>query len=123
MRSENDPAPLAGSFFDVALDRTHWLTSGYQTPRLTVMLDGDHFLKLSKEGSNVAVFPATGKLHRAGFVFPGNTERLLRNTALLIEEPLGAGHVVLFNNEPMFRAWWRALDRMVLNAVLLGPAY
>ena len=121
--SSNDaPASLPGAHFDVLLDRTHWLTFGYEDPRLTVMLDGDFFLSLSKNGANVAVFPATGPLHRAGFVFPDNTERLLRGTALLVEESLGAGHVVAFVNEPMFRGWWRALDRLVLNAVLLGPS-
>ena len=112
---------LAGSHFDVILDRTHWLTHGYERQRMTVMLDGESFLKLSKDGNNVAVFPAEGKLLRAGFAFPDNTERLLRNAALVIEEPVGSGHIVLFNNEPMFRAWWRALDKMVLNAVVLGP--
>ena len=121
--SADDPAGLPGSHFDTVLDRTHWLTHGYDRPRLTVMLDGSRFLKLSKEGTNVAVFPSTGTLHRSGFVFPENTERLLRGTALLIDEPTGGGHVVLFNNEPMFRGWWRALDRLVLNAVILGPAF
>ncbi|MGQ0715649.1 MAG: M14 family zinc carboxypeptidase [Gemmatimonadaceae bacterium] len=120
--SNDDPATLPGTHFDVVLDRTHWLTFGYEDPRLTVMLDGDFFLKLSKDGANVAVFPTTGRLHRAGFIFPDNTERLLRGTALLVEESLGDGHVVAFVNEPMFRGWWRALDRLVLNAVLLGPS-
>jgi hypothetical protein len=120
--SADDPAPLPGTHFDVTIDRTHWLTHGYERPRLTVMLDGSRFLKLSKEGTNVAVFPSTGTLHRSGFLFADNTERLLRGTALLIDEPTGSGHVVLFNNEPLFRAWWRALDRLVLNAIVLGPA-
>ena len=40
-----------------------------------------------------------------------------------LEEPVGGGHLVAFANEPMFRAWWRALDRLVLNAIVLGPAY
>ncbi|MBC7790322.1 MAG: hypothetical protein H7Z74_10285 [Anaerolineae bacterium] len=116
------PASLPGSHFDVVVDRTHWMTHGYERPRLTVMLDGSTFFKLSKEGTNVAVFPSTGLLHRAGFSWPDNTERLLKGTALVVEEPVGDGHVVLFANEPMFRGWWRALDRLVLNAVLLGPA-
>jgi len=115
------PEPLAGSHFDVLLDRTHWLTHGYNEPRLTVLFDGANFLKLSREGTNVAVFPAEGRVLRAGFAFPDNTERLLRNTSLVIEEPVGNGHIILFNNEPMFRAWWRSLDRLVLNGVLLGP--
>ena len=117
----DEPVGFPGAHFDVVLDRTHWLTHGYERPRLTVMFDGSTFLKLSREGSNVAVFPQTGKLHRAGWIFPENTERLLRNTAFLIEEPLGDGHVILFNNEPMFRGWWRALDRLVLNGIVMGP--
>jgi hypothetical protein len=117
------PAPLPGSHFDVVLDRTHWLTSGYDDQRVTALLDGSTFLTLSREGANLGVFPRTGRLHRAGFVWPENTERLLRNTAMLIAEPTGGGHVVLFANEPLFRAWWHALDRLVLNAIVLGPSF
>ncbi|MEO6525804.1 MAG: M14 family zinc carboxypeptidase [Gemmatimonadaceae bacterium] len=121
--SADTPEAVPGIHADVLLDRTHWLTAGYEAPRLTVLLEGDLFLKPSKEGENVAVFPATGRLVRAGFTWPGNTERLLRGTSLLIDEPTGGGHVVLFTNEPMFRGWWRALDRLVLNALVLGAAY
>jgi hypothetical protein len=117
------PQPVPGANFDVVLDRTHWLMYGYDQPRLTVLLEGDTFLKPSKEGSNVAVFAPTGPLTRAGWTWPGNTERLLRGTAMLVEERLGSGHVVLFVNEPMFRGWWRALDKAVLNAALLGPSF
>ena len=119
----NTPEAVPGIHADVLLDRTHWLTAGYEAPRLTVMLEGDDFLKPSKDGENVAVFSSTGPLVRAGFTWPGNTERLLRGTALLIDEPTGNGHVVLFTNEPMFRGWWRSLDRLVLNALILGAAY
>ena len=116
------PQPVPGSHFDVVLDRTHWLTYGFDQQRVTVMLQGDVFFKLSKEGANVGVFPTTGLLKRAGFAFPDNTERLLKGTAFLVEERVGRGHLVLFANEPMFRGWWRSLDRLVLNAVLLGPS-
>ncbi len=119
----NTPESVPGIHADVLLDRTHWLTTGYTAPRLTVLVEGDVFLKPSREGANVATFPTTGRLVRAGFVWPGNTERLLRGTSYLVDEPLGGGHVVMFTGEPMFRGWWRSLDRLVLNAVLLGPAY
>ncbi len=117
------PAPLPGAHFDMTLDRTHWLTSGFEEPRLTMMLYGGTFLTLSREGANVGVFPRTGPFHRAGFVWPDNTERLLRNTSAVIVEPTGGGHVVVFANEPLFRAWWHALDRLVLNGVVLGPTF
>ncbi|HEU4720674.1 MAG TPA: M14 family metallopeptidase, partial [Gemmatimonadaceae bacterium] len=121
--SADTPESVPGIHADVLLDRTHWLTAGYEAPRLTVLVEGDDFFRPSREGENVAVFPSTGSFVRAGFTWPGNTERLLRGTSLLIHEPLGGGHVVLFTNEPMFRGWWRALDRMVLNALLLGAGY
>jgi len=122
--SSNDaPESVPGIHADVLLDRTHWLTAGYDAPRLTVLVEGDLFLKPSKDGENVAIFPTTGPLVRAGFTWPGNTERLLRGSALLVDEPTGAGHVVLFTNEPLFRGWWRALDKLVLNALVLGGAY
>jgi hypothetical protein len=121
--SANNAAPvyLPGTHFDVVLDRTHWLTFGYEQPRLTVLMTGSAFFTLSKDGTNVGVFPQTGTLHRSGWVWPDNTERLLRGTSFLIEEQTGRGHVVLFANDPFFRGWWRALDRLVMNAVVLGP--
>ena len=119
----NAPQPIPGAHFDAVYDMTHWLTLGIERQRTTVLMDGDAFLKLSKEGSNVAVFPATGPLKRAGFAFPDNTERLLKGTALIVEEKVGRGHLVMFANDPMFRGWWRALDRVVMNAVLLGSAF
>lgn len=123
LASNATPVSLPGSHFDVVLDRTHWLTQGYEQPRLTVMMEGSTFLKLSRRGANVAVFPAQGRMHRAGFIWPANTERLLRNTAYVIEEPIGGGHLVAFAGEPWFRGWWRALDKLVMNAIVLGPGY
>ncbi|HUR92643.1 MAG TPA: M14 family zinc carboxypeptidase [Gemmatimonadaceae bacterium] len=123
LASNATPVGLPGSHFDVVLDRTHWLTQGYDVSRLTVMMEGSTFLKLSRRGANVAVFPAQGKLHRAGFIWPDNTERFLRNTAYVIEEPIGGGHLVAFAGEPWFRGWWRALDKLVMNAIVLGPGY
>ncbi len=121
--AQDAPAPVPGAHFEARLDRTHWLTFGYERPSLTVMVDGRNFFTLSSEGTNVAVFPDEDGFHRAGFVWPNNTERLLRGTAAVVVEPQGQGHVVLFQQEPMFRGWWRAMDRMFLNALLLGPAF
>jgi len=119
----DDPASLPGSLFDAVLDRTHWLTLGVEQSRMTLLMSGGTFLRPSKEASNVAVFAPEGTLHRAGFIWPDNTERLLRGTAAVIEEPLGRGNVVLFANNPVFRGWWRSMDKLLLNAVLLGSGF
>jgi hypothetical protein len=116
------PAPVPGSFFDVVLDQTHWLTLGFDASRTTTYFEGSAFFRPSRAASNIAVFAPEGPLHRAGFIWP-DTERLLRGTSLVIQEPMGAGNVVLFANEPMFRGYWRAMDKLVLNAILLGTSF
>jgi hypothetical protein len=40
-----------------------------------------------------------------------------------MEEPLGAGHVVAFAEDPNYRAFSEATELLFLNAVLLGPAF
>ena len=90
---------------------------------MPVLVGGGNVYSLSKDGGNVAVFPTTGTLRRAGFTFPENSERLLRGSTFIAQEKVGRGNVVMFTNDPMFRGWWRALDRMVLNAVLLGGSF
>lgn len=116
-------ASLPGAHFDVALDLTNWVTLGMERQRMPVLVSGGNVLGLSHDGGNVAVFPTTGTLKRGGFTFPDNSERLLRGSAFIVQEKVGRGNVVMFTNDPMFRGWWRALDRMVLNAVLLGSSF
>ena len=116
-------ADLPGSHFDVVLDLTNWVAFGMEQQRMPVLVGGGSAYGLSRDGGNVAVFPTAGPLRRAGFTFPENSERLLRGSAFIIQEKVGAGNVVMFTNEPMFRGWWRALDRMVLNAILLGTGF
>jgi hypothetical protein len=114
---------LPGSHFDVVLDLTNWVTLGMERQRMPVLVGGSSVLGLSHDGGNVAVFPTTGTLKRGGFTFPDNSERLLRGSAFIVQERVGRGNVVMFTNDPMFRGWWRALDRMVFNAVLLGGSF
>ena len=116
-------ADLPGSHFDVVLDLTNWVTLGMEKQRMPVLVGGSSVLGLSHDGGNVAVFPTTGTLKRGGFTFPDNSERLLRGSAFIVQERVGRGNVVMFTNDPMFRGWWRALDRMVFNAVLLGGSF
>ncbi len=119
----DDIADLPGSHFDVVLDMTSWVTLGMEQRRFPVLVGGSSFYTLSNDGGNVAVFPTTGTLRRGGFVFPDNSERLLKGSVFIAQERVGRGNVVMFTSEPMFRGWWRALDRMVFNAILLGTSF
>jgi len=115
----NAVAPVPGAIFRATLDPGHWLTLGYERPSLPVMFGGRTMLRPSKEGANPVVFVGSN-LHLSGFIWPGNTERLLDGTIWSAVERHGRGHVVLFGEDPLFRAFWRGTARLVTNAVMFG---
>jgi hypothetical protein len=119
------PVPLPGSIMRATVDRTTWLTYGLEQDDLPVMLASGYFFRYSKEGSNAIVFDAKPKrpLTLSGFVWPGNTERLLAGTSYLIDEPRGSGHVVLFAEEPFFRGIFRGTTRPFFNAIAFNGVF
>jgi hypothetical protein len=110
---------VPGSIFRATLDLSHWLTFGYRDRSLPVMLQGSTLLAPATRGDNPVVFVGDSLL-LAGFAWPENTERLLAKTAWATAERRGRGHVVLFADDPLFRAFWRGPARLLTNAMLLG---
>ncbi|HYP52456.1 MAG TPA: hypothetical protein VEQ42_02890, partial [Pyrinomonadaceae bacterium] len=119
------PEAVPGAIFRATVDRTTPLTYGYEQTTLPVLVDSGYFFRPSKEGTNAVVFDAGGRapLRLAGFIWPGNTEQLLRGTSYVIEEPTGAGHVVLYAEDPNFRAIWRSTTRLFFNSFLFQTAF
>ncbi|HKP73504.1 MAG TPA: hypothetical protein VJT82_11235, partial [Pyrinomonadaceae bacterium] len=119
------PEAVPGAIFRATVDRSTPLTYGYEDPTLPVLIDSGYFFRPSKEGTNAVVFTgeAGQPLRIAGFIWPNNTERLLRGTAHVIEEPTGRGHVVLFAEDPNYRGFWRATTRLFFNSFLFQPTF
>ena len=122
------PLAVPGAIFRATVNRDHFLTYGYERDTLPVLVDTDQFFTPTRRGANILTFPAADgnpnppSLRLAGFEWPDNTERLLRGTAAMIEEPLGDGHVILTSDGPSFRMFWRATTRLWLNSLLYAPA-
>ena len=118
------PEAVPGAIMHATLDRRTPLTYGYEQETLPVLVDSAYFFRPSKEGTNAVVFPADGAptLHVAGFIWP-TTESLLRGTSYVIDEPTGRGHVVLFAEDPNFRAIWRSTTRLFFNSFLFQPIF
>lgn len=118
------PEAVPGAIFRATLDRRTPLTYGYEQETLPVLVSSAYFFRPSKEGTNAVVFSAdeARTLHVAGFIWP-TTESLLRGTAYVIDEPTGRGHVVLFAEDPNFRAIWRSTTRMFFNSFLFQPIF
>lgn len=116
------PEGVPGAIMRATIDRTSYLTYGLQTQEnLPVLLSSGYFFRLSKEGTNVVVFDSNPKqpLTISGFVWEGNTERLLKGTSYIIDEPTGRGHVILFAEEPFFRGIFRSTSRIFFNSMIL----
>ncbi len=121
-KKPTQPIGLPGSSFRTKINRDHFLSYGYTSDALVVLFGGDTFFRPSKDGANVVTFAAEGGLTVAGFVWPDNTEELLRGTAYLIDEPVGGGHVIMFAEDPNFRYLWRTSTQLFLNSILLAPS-
>ena len=113
------PETLPGSIFRATLDRTHWITYGYERDELAVFLDGNTFFTPSTKGDNPVAFTQK-ELTLSGFTWPGNTDRLLKGTVWTAVESPGKGHMVLFAADPLFRAFWRGPAKLFTNAILFG---
>ena len=113
---------VLGSHFRVDVDDASPVALG--RPREDFQFNNDDpLLNPSTTGVNVLTYPSDGR-----FWFNGYTERrgLLKGTTALTDEPYGDGHVVLFANNPLFRAYEESGEHLVANAVLSpasgGPA-
>lgn len=119
------PEALPGSIMRATVDRTTYLTYGVNADELPVILASGYFFRYSKEGANALVFDANPKrpLTVSGFVWEGNTEKLLKGTAYVIDEPRGSGHVILFAEEPFYRGLFRATTRPFFNSILFNGVF
>lgn len=113
------PLEIPGAFFKAKIDTSHFLGYGYLKEEIAVPVMGGTFWKPTKKGSNVVRF-GKDKMRISGFVWDGNTEELLADTAYIVSEPIGRGNAILFLNDPTFRVLWVGVHRMFWNAILLG---
>ena len=114
------PQYIPGSVFWATPDPRQWLTWGFPTGRIPVMLQGNTMLTPTKEGANALRFDRT-PLTVTGWTWP-ETERRLAHTAFAVDEPNGDGHVVMISGPILFREFWRNTERLLTNALLYGPA-
>jgi hypothetical protein len=110
-----------GALLRVKVDDQHFLGFGYPADAAATVQSNFAFT-ISRTGSNVAAYPAEADLKVAGFLWP-EARRALARTLYLWREPSGRGQIVLFADDPNFRATQLATMRLFFNAVVLGPSF
>jgi hypothetical protein len=101
------------------LDPEHWLCFG-AGERLPVFVSGDYAWMSKRPAATPARLADRDRLRLSGLVWPEARERWA-DTAYATVERLGNGQVILFANDPFFRAYFEGSGRLLLNAVMLGP--
>jgi len=119
------PEAIPGAIMRATVDRTTYLTYGLEEDNLPVLLASGYFFRFSKDGTNALLFEQKPKnpLTISGFVWEGNTEKFLKGTAYVVDEPTGAGHVILFAEEPFFRGIFRTATRPFFNSILFNGTF
>jgi hypothetical protein len=108
-----------GGLYEVVLDPDHWLAFG-MPERLAVLKRGTQGFAVTQSGVNVGVFSEHPLL--SGYA-PEQVPGALSRLSWLIVENVGRGKVVLFADDPLFRMFVEGQHQLVLNAILLGPAF
>ena len=71
---------------------------------------------------NIGTYAPGSQLRLSGYIWPEN-EKYLAEKGYLFVEPYGEGKLILFTEDPTFRAAYVGLYKLLINAILLGPSF
>lgn len=124
---KGDPQSLPGSIFRAELDDRSFLSFGYPAgpggkTEIAVPVEGSSFYQTRKEGGSIVTLTHDDKVKKllSGWEYPDDTEKNLAGTVWLQDVPIGRGHAILFFQDPTERTMWPGLEKILLNAILLG---
>jgi hypothetical protein len=109
---------IGGAIVSTVLDLSHPIAFGYSRAELPIFRRGTTLLAHSRDPYSTPVRYTSDPL-MAGFI---GDERLavFRGQAAVIAEKHGAGLIVRFANDPLFRGFWRGTEKLYINALYFG---
>jgi hypothetical protein len=107
---------IPGAIYRLTLDDTHPLAFGYGSTYFTLRQDAGIYEPFRSGGWNVGTLGRDG--HVSGFAGTQVRERL-KDGVLIGAMPMGAGQVVFFADDPVFRGFWENGKLMLANALFL----
>ena len=116
-----DLARTPGAILRVKVDPQHFLGFGYDRDTAATV-QSNYAFTISRSAQNAAAFPDASSVKLAGFMWP-EVQNAMARTLFAWVEPAGRGNVILFAEDPNFRATQLSTLRMFFNAVFLGPSF
>jgi hypothetical protein len=108
-----------GALLRAELDEEFWLNYGLGSS-ISVWFGGNDSMIAVPPVTVAARFPDTDRLHLGGLLWPEAAARLAQ-TGYATREAVGRGQVILFADNPSYRRWVAESERMLMNAILMGP--
>lgn len=106
---------IPGAIYRIGLDDSHPLSFGYTDFYYSLKLNGS-VLDYVKEGWNVGVIKQDNLV--AGFVGHEMKSKIVDGSVIAVHD-LGAGSVICFTDDPIFRSFWENGKLLLCNAVFL----
>jgi hypothetical protein len=114
----DEPIEVPGAFLRGRLDRTHWLTTGYEQDDLPLLVQNPP-LRTSRAGANPVVYAEGSRLVMSGFTWGANTARAYAGQPYATVDNVGRGRLILFAEEPLYRLVFDAPAGLLANAIYL----
>ena len=112
---------ISGAIFQVEIDVTHPLAAGYSEKQIAVWRQGVGVLpEPDKPGEVVVRYAASPRL--AGYASADKRKEIAGTPAVLARRE-GRGTVVRFADDPAFRGYWMATQKLYLNAIFASRAF
>ena len=113
------PVLVPGAFLRGRLDRTHWLTTGYEQNDLPLLVQ-NFPLRASREGANPVTYAEGNRLVLSGFTWGANTTRAYAGQPYATVDGVGRGQLILFAEDPVYRLVFDAPAGLLANAIFLS---
>ncbi|MEO0449720.1 MAG: M14 family zinc carboxypeptidase [Pseudomonadota bacterium] len=112
---------ITGAVFSGVIDPTHPLGFGYQNEEIFIHKEGTKGFEPGDNPFSLVVRYADDPL-ASGYASAANLERL-SGLGMLAAERVGAGSVILFADNPNFRAYWLGTKRLFSNSLFFGTTF
>lgn len=116
---------VPGAMVATQLDRHHWLTAGVPDG-FRALVNSDRLLLAPEGPAAPARRPGVRYATGDAFAWSGHlweeSQARLPGALYAYEERVSRGRIIAFAEDPNFRAYYRAANRLFLNAVLAGPS-
>lgn len=109
---------IAGAIFGAEADLTHPLAFGYDQKTVSLFKANKVFMEKSRNPYATPFYYGARPL-QSGWVSKENSD-VIKNSAAVVVNTVGAGRVISIADNPNFRAFWLGGTKLFMNAILFG---